>query len=117
MRKLGLTLICASFFAAAPIAAGQPAFRTELENRDLRVVRIRLGPHERLPMHEIPPHVTIWLTDASLKITYADNRSEVQHFRSGQVLWVALGKHAGENLGDEPIEFVAVEPKRQAPPK
>lgn len=110
MTKPKLWVICAAVFMTAQAGADEPRFKTELENDQLRVVRVHLGPHERLPMHEIPPHVTIWLTDARLRITYADGRRELRHFRAGEVQWVAVGKHSGENVGERAVEFVAVEP-------
>ena len=61
----------------------------------------------------VPPHVAVWLTDGAPKVTYPDGRADVQHLRAGQTLWVAVGKHAGENVGAHPMEFVVVEPLAQ----
>jgi len=91
-------------------------FKPELENSEVRVVRIRIAPRRHIPMHEVPPHVAIWLTEAHLKITYPDGKTDLQHFSPGQVGWVTLGKHAGENVGNKAIEFIAVEPRRSPSP-
>ena len=81
-----------------------------LVNERVKVLRVRIEPHGAIPMHVIPPHVTVWLTDAHMEIVFADGRHEVHHSRAGDVTWVAVGKHSGRNLGDDPIEFIAVEP-------
>jgi quercetin dioxygenase-like cupin family protein len=91
-------------------AAQPPAFTTELANDRVRVLRIRVEPHGTLPMHEVPPHVLVWLTDGQLRLLYPDGRTEDQSVKAGEVAWVSVGKHAGRNLGDKAIEFVAVEP-------
>jgi quercetin dioxygenase-like cupin family protein len=112
MKKIVMALAAASFLQTASAPAEQSPFNIELENDQVRVLRIRLGPHERIPMHDVPPHVAVWLTDARLKVIYPDGRAEVQRFRAGQVQWVAIGRHAGENVGEAPVEFVAIESVR-----
>jgi hypothetical protein len=82
----------------------------ELTNDQVRVLRIRIEPQGTTPMHEVPPQVVVWLTDADLELTYPDGRTEVHHARAGEARWVAVGKHAGRNLGSRPVEFLAIEP-------
>jgi hypothetical protein len=112
MKKIALALTLASLLAPAASRGEDMIFKPELENGSVRVVRIRVAPHQHIPMHEVPPHVAIWLTEAHLKITYPDGKTDVQHFNAGQVGWVALGKHSGENIGSKAIEFIAVEPRK-----
>src|SRR6266545_2186394 len=97
------------FAAALLVAAGTVArakdapMKLELENDAVRVLRMRLAPHERIPMHTVPPHLAVWLTDARLRVTYPDGHSEEKRYKAGEVQWVTLGAHAGENVGDTPI--------------
>ena len=98
---------------APPAAHGQtshsgPAETPVLENDQVRVVRMRLDAHEKIPMHLLPAHLVVWLTPADLKMTFPDGKSMETHFRRGQATWVAAQKHEGENLGDRPVEFLAV---------
>jgi quercetin dioxygenase-like cupin family protein len=116
MRRTALALTLASLLVTVASLAEDMTFKPELENSEVRVVRIRVAPHQRIPMHEVPPHVAIWLTEAHLKITYPDGRTDVQRFSPGRVEWVTLGKHAGENVGSKAIEFIAVEPRRSPSP-
>jgi len=87
-----------------------------LENDQVRVVRMHLDGREKIPMHLLPPHLVIWLTPADLKMTFPDGKSTQAHFHRGQATWVAAQKHAGENLGDRPVEFLAVFVKNRAQP-
>jgi len=95
---------------AGVAAAHEGIFKPEFQNPQVRVARVRLEPHQQIPMHDVPPHVAVWLTDGELKVRYPDGRTETQHFRAGETRWVAMGKHAGENAGAHPMEFVVIEP-------
>ena len=112
MRRTSLALMVAPLLVPVASKAQETIFKPELENSDVRVLRIRVPAHQRIPMHEVPPHIAVWLTEADLKITYPDGKTDVQHFSAGQVGWVTHGKHAGENIGGKAIEFIAVEPRR-----
>ncbi len=92
-------------------AAG-PHAEPQLENETVQVLRIHLDPHEKIPMHDIDrPRVVIWLTDAHLRDTSADGTMRDELRKAGQVEWVPARRHAGENLDDHAIEFIAVIPK------
>ncbi len=93
-----------------------PVETPEFENDQVRVVRMHLGPHEKIPMHLLPAHLVIWLTQAHLKMTMPDGKTSQARFKAGQAIWVAAQKHAGENLTDRPIEFVAVFLKERGQP-
>lgn len=90
------------------MGGGGPAEMPVLENDQVRVVRMHLGPHQKIPMHQPPPHLVIWLTPAHLQMTFPDGTSKQERFSRGQATWVAAQKHAGENLGDRPVDFLAV---------
>jgi hypothetical protein len=51
------------------------------------------------------------LTDAYLRDTHADGRSDDIRRRAGEIDWVPIQRHAGENLAHEPLEFLAIVPK------
>jgi quercetin dioxygenase-like cupin family protein len=109
MSKLATAVLAVLAIAGIASAHGGP-FKPEFQNHQVRVARVHLEPRQQIPMHEVPPHVAVWLTDADLKISYPDGRSDVQHFHAGQTLWVAMGKHAGENISAHAVEFVVIEP-------
>ncbi|HEY7089760.1 MAG TPA: hypothetical protein VH518_16805 [Tepidisphaeraceae bacterium] len=85
-----------------------------IDNNAVQVIHMHLEPHEKIPMHDVTPRVVVWLTDAHLKLTYADGKSEEQHWKAGDTVWLTQGRHAGENLEATPIDFVAVVVKAAA---
>ncbi|MDE2227806.1 MAG: hypothetical protein KGL11_02040 [Alphaproteobacteria bacterium] len=112
-------LLLASGLAAAAAAqdrvqvVGPPGARLLLDNASVSVIRIRLAPHQKIPLHDVTPRVVIWLTAGALKDTLATGETRVERPRAGDVEWVPAQRHAGENLGDAPLEFIAVVPKPQ----
>ena len=69
---------------------------------------MHLGPHQKIPMHQPPPHLAIGLTPAHLQMTFPDGKSRQERFSRAQATWVAAQKHPGENLGELPVDFLAV---------
>ncbi len=118
MKMSNLATLALGTIAIAGVASAHGGtFKPEFQNQQVRVARVRLEPHQQIPMHEVPPHVAVWLTDGDLKVSTPDGHSEVQHLRAGQTLWVTMGKHAGENVGTKAMEFVVVEPLAARPAK
>jgi hypothetical protein len=97
--------------SAAP--SGGPAdAKVEFQNDSVVVVRIRMAPHEKTPMHDIATaRLVVWLTDAHLRDTHPDGTTNETHRHAGEFDWVPVQRHAGENLSHEPIEFLAISPK------
>jgi hypothetical protein len=94
---------------------GPAGFKTEFENELVQVVRIRIGPHEKLPMHDLTPRAVVLLTDQNLKITFPDGETREEHHKAGETMWLSSQRHSGENLSDQPIEFVAIIPRSGKP--
>ncbi len=61
--------------------------KVEFENDQVRVLRWNLGAREKIPMHEHPAHVTVYLTDAHLRTTLADGKTAENHAKAGQTNW------------------------------
>src|SRR5262245_58651826 len=97
---------------AATAQAGPANAVVEFENETIVVVRIRMAPHEKTPMHDIASaRLVVWLTDAYLRDTHPDGRSDDIRRRAGDIDWVPIQRHAGENLAHQPLEFLAIVPK------
>ena len=100
-----------SYGAAMP-QAGPANAVVEFENESIVVVRIRMAPHEKTPMHDITSaRLVVWLTDAHLRDTHPDGSTNETHRRAGETDWVGVQRHAGENLAHESLEFLAIVPK------
>jgi len=108
----------------APAAAQDPVkvdpkhYKVELENDQVRVLRITYGPHEKSVMHEHPANVAVFLTDGQAKFTLPDGKSQAVSMKAGTDQWDGGGKHLPENTGDKPFELILVELKgKPAAPK
>jgi len=86
--------------------------KVEFENESMVVLRVRMSPHEKTPMHDIvSPRLVIWLTDAHMKDTGADGKASEYSRTSGLIEWITPRRHMGENMGDRSIDFLAIIPK------
>ena len=86
-------------------------YTVEFENDQMRVLRIKYGPHEKSVMHSHPAGVVIMLTDMNTKFTLADGKTEERQGKAGSVLQAEAGGHLPENLSDQPFEAILVELK------
>jgi hypothetical protein len=106
--------------SSALVASGQevllhgPGQRVELDNPSVLVLRMSLGPHEKTGMHDVSARLVIWLTEAHLRDTKPDGSARQYDRAAGAVDWVPAQRHAGENLSDQPVEFLAILPKGAA---
>ncbi len=86
--------------------AGKPAhdvtkldgkhIKLELENDQVRVLRVTLGPRESAPVRDSHNRVAIFLTDAA-------------NHKAGDAVWEAPANEKIDNPGDKPLEMVLVE--------
>ena len=115
MTVLFATLVLV--FAAKPALAQDAAkvdpkhYKIELENDQVRVLRITYGPHEKSVMHDHPSGVVTFLTEAHVKFALPDGKSQEKRWKAGESGLAAAGKHLPENLGDKPFEAILVELK------
>jgi quercetin dioxygenase-like cupin family protein len=86
-------------------------YKVELENEQVRVLRISYGPNEKSVMHEHPASVAVFLTGGKGQFTYPDGKTEEINWNAGQSLWLPAVKHQPENLTDEPFELIQIEMK------
>jgi beta-alanine degradation protein BauB len=87
-------------------------FKLELDNAQVRVIRLKIGPHQSVPMHEhLLNYVLVPITDENIRETSADGKSETVQRKAAQYAWRAPAKYKIENLDDKPYEAVIVEVK------
>jgi mannose-6-phosphate isomerase-like protein (cupin superfamily) len=87
-------------------AAGKPAhdaarldskhFKVELENDQVRVLRVTLGAHQSAPVRDSHNRVAIFLTDTA-------------NHKAGDAAWETAADEKIDNPGDKPLEMVLVE--------
>jgi hypothetical protein len=86
-----------------------------LENGSVQVIRIRIAPHEKTPVHDVTPRVVVWLADARFVDSFPDGTTRVEIRKAGDADWVPARRHAGENLSETPMDFIAVVVKQADP--
>lgn len=112
---------------AVPVALAQDAvkadsqhYKVEFENKRVRVLRIKYGPHEKSVMHSHPDSVAIFQTDSHVKFTYPGGKTEERDTKTGQTMFTPAVRHLPENLSDTDMEVILVElksPARKPAPK
>ena len=99
--------------AQDPVAASPRAYTVEIDNQWVRVLRLKLGPHESSAVHEHTNTVAVALTDARVKVTNADGTTQDRGLQAGQVVFQPAGgpAHTEQNVSEQPLEVVVVELK------
>jgi hypothetical protein len=97
--------------AKDPVKVDSGHYTVELENDQVRVLRIKYGPHEKSVMHGHPATVGVFLTEAQFRFAYPNRATEEGSAKAGQVMYFDALEHLPENSGDQPFEVIAVELK------
>jgi len=96
-QQSGRLLVTRAFAQHASV--GGPALvNAEIDNRAITVLRLRLAPHEKTPLHDVSTRLVVWLTDAHLRDTAEDGTTTDYHRTTGTVDWISARRHAGEKL-------------------
>jgi quercetin dioxygenase-like cupin family protein len=94
-----------------PVQVDSKHYTVEHEDEKVRVLRIRYAPGEKSVMHGHPALVGVMLSDAHIRFTYPDGRTEEVTASAGQVLAFPAVEHLPENIGDKEMQVIAVELK------
>ena len=98
MRRL-LLLALFVMTVAVPVLAQDAVkvdpkhYKVEFENRTVRVLRVKYGPHEKSVMHRHPNAVAIFQSDGRVKFTYPGGKSEERDMKAGQAIWTPATRH------------------------
>ena len=94
-----------------PVKVDPKHYQVEFENKQVRVLRIRYGAHEKSVMHSHPAGTIVFLTDQRVRFTFPDGTSKEMQSKAGQIMWVDGMVHQPENLNNQPLELIYVEAK------
>ena len=98
--------------ALDPVKVDPKMYKVELENDQVRILRVRIGPHEVAPLHEhLLNRVVTYITDQNFRVTTPDGKVETLQHKAGEVSWGTPTKHKEENLSDKAFEVLVVELK------
>lgn len=85
-------------------------FKVEIENSQVRVLRLKLGPGESTPAVECALNrLVVYITDANVRETPAGGKATVVQQKAAEFRWTGPSKQKVENLTDKPFEAVIVE--------
>lgn len=115
---LGLAL-CAPALAQNPLQVDSAHFRLEYEDDRVRVLRFRLAPGEKSPLHEHNTRISVVVSGSRLQIEDTEGASHIITVNSGQAERQIAIRHSVENVGETVYEELTTEFKDKAsePPK
>jgi hypothetical protein len=87
-------------------------YHVELDNPQVRALRLKLGAHESAPVTGgVRNTIAVFLTDQQVRFTGATGKPESAAYKAGDAVWRAAGDTKIENTGSAPLELVLVELK------
>ncbi len=86
-------------------------YRVVFENAGVRILSVNVKAGAKTTMHEHPDNVIVALSDAKVKFTGPDGKSEEAALKAEQAIWSPAGRHSGENLEKTPVQVILVELK------
>jgi len=98
--------------ALDPLRVDPKDFKLEFENSQVRVLRLRMGPRQSVPMHEYSlDHLVVCMTDLDARVTSPEGDAEVAQRKMGDFSWSGPSTQKVDNLTDKPLEAAIVELK------
>ena len=96
--------------AGDPVKVAPQLYKVELDNAQVRVLRVKLAPHQKIPEHEHKlPRVIVPLTEIQIEMTAPDGTKNTVSGKPADALFAPPAKHREENLRDQPVELLVVE--------
>jgi len=105
-----LSLSCVAQ-AQDPVKVDSKHYKVEFENSQVRVLRVKYGPHEKSVMHRHPNTVAVFVTDATGKFSFPKAPAQDISAKAGDVRWNPATVHLPENTSDQPLEVIVIELK------
>jgi quercetin dioxygenase-like cupin family protein len=100
-------------FAQDPVKVAPDKVKILFENDKVRVLDFTVKPGESTGMHSHPEHVMYLLTDARIKSTTPDGKSNETVVKTGEAKWVKAVTHNNENAGTTDLHAVIFELKSE----
>jgi hypothetical protein len=99
--------------ALDPLKADAGHYKMEIDNNQVRVLRLHLGQGEKTVLHEeVFERLLVPLTAATLKVIDSGGSAKTITYKRAELQWLLPGKEAEENLGGQPYEALIVEFKK-----
>lgn len=98
-----------------PVTTQPKLFHVEFENDLVRVVRVKVGPNQTVPMYRNPATgaVLVYLTDQDMRKSGADGVWHEEHHKMRSVQWVAKEEaHQDRDTSGKGYELIRIELKQ-----
>jgi quercetin dioxygenase-like cupin family protein len=106
-----LVVLSSSAVAQDPVKVDPAHHKLELENAQMRVLRVTLDPGAKTAVHEHPASVVTYLTDAETRVSPVDGKPTETPRKAKDVIAIKPTRHTVENIGSERLELIVVELK------
>jgi hypothetical protein len=101
------------YTALDPLKVDPGHYKVEIENNQVRVLRLRLNQGEKTVLHEeVFEQLLVPLTPASLRVVDSAGKAKTATYKQAELQWLTPRKEADENLGRQPYEALIVEFKK-----
>jgi len=98
--------------ALNPLRVDPKGHKLEFENSQVRVIRVKVGPRQSVPMHEyLFNRVVFYFTDLNVRETSPEGKVKITQHKAGDFSWDGPTRHKVENLSDKPFEALVVDVK------
>lgn len=87
-------------------------YHLELENQYVRVLRVKLGSDEQVPMHDSHSATIVAITEVHLRFTRPDKKIIDVHLEAGGSRWIYDDSFSITNLIPRRAEFLFIEHKQ-----
>lgn len=95
-----------------PAAASPAHYKVELDNAQVRVMRLKLAPKVKTALHSHKlPRIMVYLNDQQVRMTLANGRGSTFRYKAAAVTRGGKARHAERNLGATPLTTVFIELK------
>ena len=98
--------------AQDPVKVDPKHYKVVLNNKQIRIMDVRIGAGEKVPMHSHPNHVVYSLIGGKTKFTSSDGKTQTVTGKSGEAIWHNAETHAVENVGKTETHVLDIELKK-----
>jgi quercetin dioxygenase-like cupin family protein len=110
-----LAPLCLSMVPNLPAqdaAKADPAhYKVLSENDQVRILKVHYGRGEKSVMHSHPDSVAVYLSNAKVKMTFPDGKTQDAEVKAGESQFTPAATHLPENIGTKEVEMILVELK------
>lgn len=108
---LAWLLLTGAAWAQDPVKVAPEFYKVLLENDRIRVLDIHMPSGGRSPMHSHPDYLVYSLSDATVRFTSPEGKTQDVALKNGQALWRDAESHAVENIGKTEAHVLNIELK------